>query len=121
MDPKKACHFLVAVKERGPFGVLVLRGGEGTTVYDSVELPERPPEPEDDENPRRPILWAVSRALQVLGLDPAEMARGGWAEPDIQVLSVREELSFDELRRHWQKSTNNHPLPPLTTNKVGDA
>jgi hypothetical protein len=119
MSAKKTAHFLIAVKEQGPFAVLVLRAEGEHTEYDSIELP-RPAaqaEPVDAEAESRAVLWAVSHALVALGLDPAEMAQSGWAEPDMQVLTIREDLSFDELRQHWQKSK----VPSLTSFKVGDA
>ena len=117
MSAKKTAHFLVAVKAQGPFAVLVLRTQGEELQYDSVELPERAPEPEDAENPNRVILWAVSQALVTLGLDPAQMARDGFDEPEMRVLEVRDELGFDELVKHWQKSR----IPALTSFKIGDA
>jgi hypothetical protein len=117
MSDRKTAHFLIALKERGPFAVLVLRAEGERSEYDAVELPERPPEPDDADNQNRRMLWAVSHALLALGLNPAEMARAGFEEPEMQVLAVREDLSFDELRLHWQKSR----IPSLTSFKIGNA
>jgi hypothetical protein len=117
MSDRKTAHFLIALKERGPFAVLVLRAVGEQSEYDAVELPEGPPEPTNPDDHNRRMLWAVSHALIALGLNPADMARAGFEEPEMQVLAVREELSFDELRLHWQKSR----IPSLTSFKIGNA
>lgn len=117
MSDRKTAHFLIALKESGPFAVLVLRAEGEHSEYDAVELPERLPEPADTGDQNQRMLWAVSHALLALGLNPAEMARAGFEEPEMRVLAVREELSFDELRLHWQKSR----LPSLTSFKIGNA
>jgi hypothetical protein len=117
MSDRKTAHFLIALKERGPFAVLVLRADGEQSEYDAVELPERPPEHPDASDQTQRMLWAVSHALIALGLNPAEMAQAGFEEPEMQVLAVREELSFDELRLRWQKSR----IPSLTSFKIGNA
>lgn len=104
MNADKAAHFLVVVKPRGPFAVLVLRVQGVVREHDAIELPARAAEPEDLRDPNRVVLWAISYALLALGLDPDEMAQAGWGTPELELRDVPDELSFDELSRRWHDS-----------------
>lgn len=104
MTAKRGIGFIVATKRDRPFAVLVIRGTDSISDFDAVELTDVPPPLEPGENPNRPVFQAVNYALGQLGLDPRELAAAGWAEPDIQVAPIGDDVTYDELRERWRQS-----------------
>lgn len=101
----KVLIFHVATKSGEPFAVLVIRGDEHTSTMRAMPLLPSHWRSIPGSDKAAKIENAVEFAMQILQLDRQSLRASGYAEPQVQEQSIRDDVSYEVLLHYWRSST----------------